>query len=172
MKTKLLFLILVIFFSIIFFVFFKGLKISNVYTPKNNIEKKIPSFSSVLLGSEKEINSDEIFKGDDFYLLNIWSSWCIPCREEHPHLLNLSKQKDVYIIGLNYKDKDKNALNFLKQYNNPYFLSFTDHKGTLAIEWGAYGVPESFLVHNNKIIKKIIGPLSDKKIIEIKELIK
>ena len=106
-----------------------------------------------------------------FYMMNIWSSWCAPCRDEHKFLLNLSNQKNLKIIGLNYKDKKKNATNFLNELNNPYDFIFSDTDGTIAIEWGAYGVPESFLLYKNKIIKKIIGPIDQNSLLEIKELI-
>ena len=76
------------------------------------------------------------------------------------------------IIGLNYKDNDVNAKNFLNQFSNPYKTIIQDKNGTIAIEWGAYGVPESFLVHKNKIIKKIIGPLNENLLIEIENIIR
>jgi cytochrome c biogenesis protein CcmG/thiol:disulfide interchange protein DsbE len=104
--------------------------------------------------------------------MNIWSSWCIPCRDEHKFLMELSKNPKLEIIGLNYKDNDVNAKNFLNQLRNPYKTIIYDKNGTIAIEWGAYGVPESFLVHKNMIIKKIIGPLNENLLIEIKNIIK
>ena len=108
------------------------------------------------------ISSEEIFKNDKFYLLNIWASWCVPCREEHAYLLNLSESSDLELIGLNYKDKSENAKKFLDELNNPYDFILSDKDGTISIEWGAYGVPESFLIYNKKVIKKIIGPISQK----------
>jgi len=86
--------------------------------------------------------------------------------------MNLNLHNKVNIIGMNYKDDLKNANNFLKELGNPYNEIFLDLDGTIAIEWGAYGVPESFLIRNNKIIKKYIGPLNEKLIDEIKLLIK
>ena len=84
--------------------------------------------------------------------------------------MDLSKKENIKIIGQNYKDNFVNAKNFLIKLDNPYDLIFSDNDGTIAIEWGAYGVPESFLIRNNKIIKKIIGPLNEKLLFEIKEL--
>ena len=168
-KTLLIFLIIVI--VIIFFIFYKGLEKSNIYTPKINIEKDIPFFKVKVFNTDKEINSREIFENDKFYLINIWASWCVPCREEHDLLMNLSKQTSIKIIGLNYKDDNKNAINFLKELGNPYKIILSDKDGTVAIELGAYGVPETFLIYDKKFIKRIIGPINDKLLFEIKELI-
>ena len=113
-----------------------------------------------------------IFELDKIYLLNIWSSWCVPCRQEHPFLMNLNTDNKINIIGMNYKDNLKNAENFLKELGNPYEEIFIDLDGTVAIEWGAYGVPESFVIYNNEIIKKHIGPLNQQLVDEINLLIK
>ena len=172
MKNKIFPTFLVIVFLIIFFVFYNGLKNSNIYTPKTNLEKKIPIFEAKIFDINKIISSEEIFKVNKFYLINIWASWCIPCRDEHPFLINLSKEKNLEIIGFNYKDNDVNAKDFLASLDNPYNIIISDKDGTLAIEWGAYGVPESFLIYNNKIIKKIIGPIDKNSFSEIKGLIK
>tara|TARA_B100001093_G_scaffold94237_1_gene86441 strand:- start:999 stop:1517 length:519 start_codon:yes stop_codon:yes gene_type:complete len=171
MRTKILTIFFVTIFLVIFFIFYKGLQNPNIYQPKIGLEKNIPIFNAGLLNNDNQINSKEIFDDNNFYLLNIWASWCVPCRDEHEFLLSLSKQKNVKIIGLNYKDKKKNAKTFLKELSNPYEIVFLDQDGTLAIEWGAYGVPESFLILNNKVIKKIIGPITKATIKEIKELI-
>jgi cytochrome c biogenesis protein CcmG/thiol:disulfide interchange protein DsbE len=83
----------------------------------------------------------------------------------------LNKEEKIEIIGLNYKDDKKNAKIFLKELGNPYNIVLSDEDGTVAIEWGAYGVPETFLIYDNKIIKKIIGPINENSIVEIKMLI-
>ena len=171
MKTKIIPIFIFITFLLIFFIFYKGLKNSNIYTPNTNIEKNIPSFNAKIFNSNKEINSKEIFKKDKFYLMNIWASWCAPCRDEHPFLINLSKQNNLEIIGLNYKDDIEKAKFFLKKFDSPYNLVFSDVDGTIAIDWGAYGVPETFLIYNEKIIKKIVGPLNESLLLEIKNLI-
>ena len=170
MKTKIFPIFLIFTFSIIFFVFYKGLHNTNIYTPEIKSEIKIPNFDAKEFFSKDKINSDQIFIGSDYYLLNIWASWCVPCKEEHKYLMDLSKKENIKIIGQNYKDNFENAKNFLINLDNPYDLIFLDNDGTIAIEWGAYGVPETFLIQNNKIIKKIIGPLNEKLLFEIKEL--
>ena len=152
--------------------FYKGLENENIYKPNNALKKDIPNFETKLFNTEKKIISNEIFKKNKFYLLNIWASWCVPCRDEHPFLLNLGKQDNLEIIGLNYKDNTENAKKFLKELNNPYKVILSDKDGIIAIEWGAYGVPETFLIYDKKIIKKYIGPLNSKSLLEIKELIK
>ena len=172
MKIKIFPISLITVFLIIFFVFYKGLQNSNIYTPEIKSEIKIPNFQTKEFFSKEKINSDKIFMGSEYYLLNIWASWCVPCKEEHKFLINLSKKENIKIIGQNYKDNFDNAKNFLIELNNPYDLIFLDDDGTIAIEWGAYGVPETFLIKNNQIIKKIIGPLNDKLLFEIKELTK
>jgi cytochrome c biogenesis protein CcmG/thiol:disulfide interchange protein DsbE len=94
-------------------------------------------------------------------LVNVWASWCAPCREEHPLLLSLSKQEGVTIAGLNYKDKPKNAIGFLEGLGNPYAIAGADTSGRAAIEWGVYGVPESYIVSGDgTILYKHVGPLT------------
>ena len=122
--------------------------------------------------SGENVKSSSIFELDKVYLLNIWSSWCVPCRQEHSFLMNLNLDNKVNIIGMNYKDNLKNAENFLNELGNPYKEIFIDLDGTIAIEWGAYGVPESFLIRNNEVIKKYIGPLNQQLIDEMSLLIK
>ena len=171
MKVKIFPSLTVIIFLIIFFVFYKGLQNSNIYTPDTNVKKNVPIFEAKLFDSSQIIKSKNLFNKNNFYLFNVWASWCIPCKNEHPFLMKLSENKNIVLIGLNYKDNVLNAKNFLNKYNNPYETIIQDIDGTIGIEWGAYGVPETFIINKDKIIKRIIGPLNEKSFSEIKEII-
>lgn len=95
-------------------------------------------------------------------LVNIFGSWCVPCREEHPVLMRLAKDSRIRLVGIDYKDKPENALRFLEEVGNPYAAIGVDERGRTFIDWGAYGVPETFLIGPDGIIRyKFIGPLSD-----------
>ena len=172
MKNKLLLFSIGLVFMIIFIIFYKGLQNTNIYTPETKISYEVPFVSVKLFNSNKIVNTREIFNSDNYYLLNIWSSWCVPCRQEHSILMELTKNDNLNVIGINYKDAKKNAKNFLNELGNPYDEIIFDDKGTNAIEWGAYGVPETFLINKNKIIKKYIGPLNNKSMEEIKLFLK
>jgi len=96
-------------------------------------------------------------------LVNVWASWCGPCRVEHPQLIELAKQSDIHLAGLNYKDQRENALRFLNTLGNPYASVGVDRTGRTAVEWGVYGVPETFLVNGDGIIVyKFTGPITQK----------
>ena len=98
-----------------------------------------------------------------FTILNIWASWCAPCRSEHKHLITLSSNNNSKIVGLNYKDKIENAKSFISELGNPYDHILLDKKGFISIDIGAYGVPETYIIENtnNKIIKKYLGPIDE-----------
>jgi cytochrome c biogenesis protein CcmG, thiol:disulfide interchange protein DsbE len=173
MKNKILLTTIISFFAFCFIIFYKGLNNSNIYSPEKNIKKNIPIFITKDFFSENEVSSKEIFTGNNFYILNIWSSWCVPCKKEHPILMELSKNKSIKLIGLNYRDNLNNAQKFINELGNPYSQILIDEDGTLAVEFGAYGVPETFIIDKNKkIIKKFIGPLTLDLSKKIKSLIK
>jgi cytochrome c biogenesis protein CcmG/thiol:disulfide interchange protein DsbE len=95
------------------------------------------------------------------WLLNVWASWCVSCRDEHPLLVDLSKKGVLPILGLNYKDKGEDATRWLKQFGNPYQLSAVDADGRIGIDYGVYGVPETYLIDAEGVIRfKQIGPLT------------
>jgi cytochrome c biogenesis protein CcmG/thiol:disulfide interchange protein DsbE len=171
MRNRIIYFLLVIIFIFIFIIFYRGLSNPNSYTPNTEI-KSIPEFVSETLIKKKTLNSKDIFNKNKFYLLNVWASWCVPCRDEHPLLINLAKSEKIEIIGLNYKDNLNNAEKFINELGNPYSTILLDRDGTKAIEWGAFGVPETFLIYENKIIKKYIGPLNIKSVEEIEFFLK
>ena len=173
MKNKLNLFIIIIFLSFCFGIFYKGLNNSNTYVPKTKDKKNIPIFEAKDFNSNIYVGSEKIFEEDNFYIVNIWASWCIPCRTEHPFLMELSKSQSVKLIGLNYRDNQINAKNFINKFGNPYSKILIDSDGTLSVEFGAYGVPETFIIDKNKkIIKKFIGPINKETVEEIKLIIK
>ena len=173
MKNKLNLIIIFLFLSFCFVIFYKGLSNSNNYTPKVNYKKNIPVFEARDFNSNTNITSEKVFEKDIYYLVNIWASWCVPCREEHSLLMELSKNQSIKLIGLNYRDNLKNAKEFINKLGNPYSQILVDDKGTLGIEFGAYGVPETFLIDKNKrIIKKFVGPINQEILNSIKLIIK
>ena len=165
--------IIIIFLSLfIFFIFFKGLEKSNNYLPEKNLNKIETSLIFKSLYDQKEILLGELINNKNFSIINIWASWCLPCRDEHAYLLKLKNIKKINIIGINYKDKKSNAIEFLSDLGNPYYEVLIDLDGTKSIELGAFGVPETYLINNKIIVKKYIGPLDDIKFNEIIEIIK
>ena len=113
------------------------------------------------------------FKNNKYTLINFWASWCGPCQVEHPILMKLSKEKNLRIFGVNFKDNKNNATKFLDNLGNPYYQIAGDQDGKQSIRFGIYGIPESILVNSELIIlKKYIGPLNLDDLNEIKKLIK
>jgi|TARA_B110000967_G_C18487634_1_gene365226 cytochrome c biogenesis protein CcmG/thiol:disulfide interchange protein DsbE len=165
---------IIIFSFVIFslFVFWKGLKINNNYDTKNLIGNKISNFQLAEINIDDQYISEEDIKNNKFTLINFFASWCSPCRAEHRYLVNLSNEDlDIKIIGINFKDKKKNANNFLKELGNPYSFVGKDSKGKISILFGVYGIPESILVNSDLvIIKKIIGPIDQIQYDEILKL--
>jgi len=173
MKNKFSVFVVIIFFSFCFVIFYKGLNNPNTYSPNIKNKKNIPIFEAKDFNSGSYLNSEKIFKEDIFYIVNIWASWCLPCRTEHPLLMKLSKNQSVKLVGLNYKDNLNNARKFINDLGNPYSQIIIDNDGTLSVEFGAYGVPETFIIDKNKIIiRKFVGPISNEIIEEIKLIIK
>lgn len=98
-------------------------------------------------------------------LVNVWASWCVPCRQEHPIILGLAQDPRLNVVGINYKDKNDAALAFLGELGNPFRAIGIDPRGTAAIDWGVYGIPESFLVGpDGTILYKHVGPFSDESV--------
>ena len=172
-KKSIFSLIILILLTISFFIFKFALQKEKIYTPKMTDNQIFTDFKVQFLIDEKQINFNKVFTGKNFYLINIWSSWCEPCKDESEYLLELKNNTPIMMIGINYKDKKKNALNFLKLYGDPFEQIFVDKQGLISINFGAYGVPETFLINNdNKVLKKYIGPLNDEDVYEIKKITK
>lgn len=101
-----------------------------------------------------------VFKGK-VSVVNVWASWCVPCHDEAPLLIQLGRDKRLQIVGINYKDKPENARRFLGRYGNPYGIVGVDGNGRAAIEWGVYGVPETFVIgREGTIVYKMVGPVT------------
>ena len=138
-----------------------GLTLHPTEIPSPFINKPAPAFSAAKLENPEQKLTPENLKGK-VWLFNVWASWCVSCRDEHPVLNQLATQHAALIIGLNYKDARNDALNWLGERGNPYDMSVTDQEGRIGIDWGVYGVPETFVVDKQGIIRhKHTGPLSD-----------
>ena len=159
---------------IIFIIFYLGLKKDLKYYPKQFKKKIDINIISKDIFSMQNISLNYLLDKEGYTLLNIWASWCLPCRDEHKLLMDLKDIKNLQIIGLNYKDKIINAKNFIKENGNPFDVILVDDDGSNSIILGAYGVPETYLIKNNDniIVNKYIGILNLKNISEIKKKIK
>ena len=158
--------------AIILLLLFLGLNNKNIYETKNLIGKKISNFEIKNLNEEKLINR-ETLSNNNFTLINFFASWCGPCRTEHPYLISLKDNNKLKILGINFKDKKANAINFLNELGNPYYEILSDKNGKESVNFGIYGIPESILIDKNfKIIKKFIGPINKNDYEEIIIIIK
>ena len=168
-------IIKIIIFLIFFFiisVFYISLTRETNYDTSNLINKKIPEFK-VIYEDETGFYTRDDLKKNDFTLINFWASWCAPCKVEHPILMRLSKSKKLKILGVNFKDKDKQAKKFLSDLGNPYDFLAKDINGKQSVSLGIYGIPESILINNELLImQKFVGPLSLDDYNRIEELIK
>lgn len=137
-----------------------GLRLDPRKIPSPLVGKPLPAFQLATVADAKRVVSNESLRGR-VYLLNVWASWCVACRQEHPLLNQLAQQKLVSIIGLNYKDKREDARGWLANLGNPYEMSLTDLDGRVGIELGVYGVPETFVIDKAGVIRyKHIGPIT------------
>lgn len=135
-----------------------GLKLDPREVPSPYIDKPAPEFAVPTLHQAKQTISTADMKGK-VWLLNVWASWCAACRTEHPLINNLAQQDLIEIVGLNYKDERPAAKQWLQQFGDPYDHIAWDFKGDVGIDYGVYGVPESFLIDQHGVIRhKQIGP--------------
>jgi cytochrome c biogenesis protein CcmG/thiol:disulfide interchange protein DsbE len=137
-----------------------GLYLNPREVPSPLIGKAAPAFNLPQLQDPSKQFSAQEMKGQ-VWLLNVWSSWCVSCREEHPLLVEMSKQNLVPIYGLDYKDRREDAEAWLTRGGNPYILSVSDMDGRVGIDYGVYGVPETYLIDKQGVIQyKQIGPIT------------
>ena len=169
MKIKFSFIIFFLIIAFIITIFFKSLFENNNYVPKKI--NKVENISIEEFYSNNELKIKELFDNEKYIIINIWASWCIPCRQEHKYIKNISKINNSKIIGLNYKDNKDNAKRFLDELGNPYDIILKDSNGTKSIFLGAYGVPETFIIDRElNILRRYIGPINQKNVVEIKKL--
>jgi len=158
---KLRFLLPLAFFAVLVGFLAVGLNRDPREVPSPLIDKPAPAFELPQLAAADQRFSPESMKGR-VWMLNVWASWCTACREEHPVLMELSKSKVVPLIGLDYKDQRPDALKILARAGDPYQLSVHDLDGRVGINYGVYGVPETFLIDKNGVIRhKQIGPVTE-----------
>ena len=140
--------------------------------PSNLLNKKIPNFETEsLLKNERFVSSQEF--GNEIILVNFFATWCKPCRDEHIYIKHFSNEKGIRIVGINYKDSSSNAIEWLKNLGNPYSNVPIDKNGRIAIDWGVYGIPETFLINSKGIIKyRHVGQITKKTYKKINLLIK
>ncbi len=138
----------------------RGLSLDPREVPSPLIDKPAPIFSLSRLDQPGQMIGSEQLRGQ-VWILNVWASWCVACRDEHPVLVEFSKSGVVPIYGLNYKDKREPALNWLQQLGNPYTASIFDESGRVGIDFGVYGVPETFVIDKTGVIRyKKTGPVT------------
>tara|TARA_X000001036_G_scaffold413173_1_gene427220 strand:+ start:414 stop:935 length:522 start_codon:yes stop_codon:yes gene_type:complete len=153
-------------------VFFIGLNKNSIYDTKNLVGQKITKIRLERFTGDRIITEEDL-KKNNFTLINFWASWCGPCRDEHPILLKLNKEKNLMLLGVNFKDKKDNASDFLKNLGNPYDNLARDDFGKNSINFGIYGIPESILINKDLvIIKKFIGPISKNDYNYIKNIVR
>ena len=152
-------------------IFFLSLNKSSNYNTEFLVGNKLGEIELVSFEDDSIFTNDD-FKKNSFTLINFWASWCAPCRIEHPLLMELSKENNIKILGVNFKDKKINALKFLKDLGDPYEYLARDSNGKQSVNFGIYGIPESILIDNKlTIIKKFVGPLTKQDLNNIKEII-
>ena len=159
MQKKIIKSFILLFIIFIIGVFFISLNKNSIYDTKNLVGQKITNIQLNHF-SKNKIITEKNLKENEFTLINFWASWCGPCRDENPILLRLNKEKNLKMLGVNFKDNKKNANSFLIELGNPYDELAVDQQGKQSINFGIYGIPESILINKDLIIiKKFIGPI-------------
>ena len=152
-------------------VFYLSLNKNSNYDTENLVGNKLNQIKLENFENNGYLTNEKL-KKNNYILINFWASWCAPCRTEHPLLMQLSQLKNIKILGVNFKDKKNNALNFLNNLGNPYHYLAKDDQGKQSVNFSIYGIPESILVNKEFIvIKKFVGPLNLEDLNEIKKII-
>lgn len=160
MFRRIYFFLPLVIFTVMIIVFRFGLSRDPNFLPSRLVNKTMPHFSSPSLEKNNEMIVSEQFKGK-ITLLNIWATWCNACQIEHPLLMDLAKDTEIQLYGLNYKDDRNNASQYLIKEGNPYQKIIYDPEGKLAIQFGVYATPESFLIDKKGLIRyRYVGPLT------------
>jgi cytochrome c biogenesis protein CcmG, thiol:disulfide interchange protein DsbE len=148
-------------FGVLVVFLWQGLSLNPREVPSPLVGKPAPQFALPKLGDPGTTIRREDMLGK-VWVLNVWASWCAPCREEHPLVIAFAKRSGIPVYGLNYKDKPEAATNWLAQLGDPYAATLVDAQGKVGIDWGVYGVPETFVIDKAGIIRmKHIGPLTE-----------
>jgi cytochrome c biogenesis protein CcmG/thiol:disulfide interchange protein DsbE len=154
-------------------VFYKGLSLNPQDMPSALVGKPMPEFSLTILKDQNKVVTKADLLGD-IVLLNVWATWCPTCKYEHPYLVELSKNTNLKLYGINYKDDLAAAQQWLKYYKDPYVFSIFDEKGGLGLDLGVFGAPETFVIDHHGIIRKRFAGAIDSRVwkLEFEPLIK
>jgi cytochrome c biogenesis protein CcmG, thiol:disulfide interchange protein DsbE len=159
-KSKARYLVPLALFIVLAVFLYRGLFLNPREVPSPLIGKPAPQFTLAQLAQPDKPFGPGDMQGQ-VWMLNVWASWCVACLQEHPLLVEISKKKSVPIVGLNYKDKPNAATGWLGKWGDPYDVSVKDLDGRVGIEYGVYGVPETFIIDKGGVIRyKHIGPIS------------
>jgi len=162
MSRRVLPLAVVVIVLVVLAFFYRGLSLDPKKLPSALLDKPAPMFNLPQLHNPAASFTPAEMKGK-VWLLNVWASWCAACRSEHPLFMQLARQGDFPIYGLNYKDRREDAQQWLRQLGDPYKVSISDIAGNVGIDFGVYGVPETFLIDKEGVIRyKHVGPVSRK----------
>ena len=162
-REKLTLIPIIVFFGILLsFLYLLIIDRDKSNIPSALLEKKVPKFeTNSLINSSKFFSDKEI--SNQVTIVNFFATWCKPCRDEHKFIMMLSKKENLKLIGINYKDNSKKTKKWLKNLGNPYDNIAIDKNGRIAIDWGVYGIPETFIINSNGVIKyRHVGPITNK----------